>query len=65
MITGPDMGRDETPDRAMLVGHVIYGGVLGRGFPAYLKSILSEEAPPTPEVSAEMPPPGIEGPTST
>jgi hypothetical protein len=54
-----------SPDRAMLVGHVIYGGVLGRGFPAYLKSIRGEEAPAPPEVSAELPPPGIEGPMST
>ena len=28
-----------SPDRAMLVGHLIYGGVLGRRFPAYLKSL--------------------------
>jgi hypothetical protein len=53
-----------SPDRAMLVGHVIYGGVLGRGFPAYLKSIR-EEVPAAPEVPAQLPPPGIEGPTST
>jgi len=54
-----------SPDRAMLVGHVIYGGVLGRSFPAYLKSMRAAEVPPAPDVSAEMPPPGIEGPTST
>jgi hypothetical protein len=54
-----------SPDRAMLVGHVLYGGVLGRGFPAYLKSIRGEETPASPEISAEMPPPGIEGPRST
>ena len=28
-----------SPDRAMLVGHLIYGGILGRSFPAYLKSL--------------------------
>ena len=54
-----------SPDRAMLVGHVIYGGVLGRGFPAYLKSIRGEEAPAAPGAPAELPPPGIEGPIST
>jgi hypothetical protein len=54
-----------SPDRAMLVGHVLYGGALGRGFPAYLKSIRGEETPASPEISAEMPPPGIEGPRST
>ena len=41
-----------SPDRAMLVGHVIYGGVLGRGFPAYLKSIRGEQPPAAPEISA-------------
>lgn len=50
-----------SPDRAMLVGHVIYGGVLGRGFPACLKSIRGQEAAAVPEVSVETPPPGIEG----
>lgn len=54
-----------SPDRAMLVGHVIYGGVLGRAFPVYLRSIRGEEAPAAPEVPAQLPPPGIEGPTST
>jgi hypothetical protein len=32
-----------SPDRAMLVGHVLYGGVLGRCFPAYLQSIRQAE----------------------
>jgi hypothetical protein len=32
-----------SPDRAMLVGHLLYGGVLGRRFPAYLKSIREVE----------------------
>ena len=49
-----------SPDRAMLVGHVLYGGVLGGRFPAYLKSILKVEAPAAPEMAAELPPPGIE-----
>src|SRR5712692_8364914 len=50
-----------SPDRAMLVGHVLYGGVLGGRFPAYLKSILKVEGPAAPEVAAELPPPEIEG----
>lgn len=54
-----------SPDRAMLVGHLLYGGALGRGFPVYLKSIR-EEAAPAPEVAIELPPPQeIEGPTAT
>src|SRR5215472_5915898 len=28
-----------SPDRAMLVGHLLYGSVLGGRFPAYLRSI--------------------------
>jgi hypothetical protein len=35
-----------SPDRAMLVGHLLYGGVLGRRFPAYLKAIGEMETPP-------------------
>jgi len=53
-----------SPDRAMLVGHVIYGGVLGRSFPAYLRSIRGKEARTAVEAPVELPPPGIEGPTS-
>jgi hypothetical protein len=33
------MVRIYSPDRAMLVGHLLYGGVLGRRFPAYLRAI--------------------------
>lgn len=54
-----------SPDRAMLVGHLLYGGVLGRGFPVYLQSIRGEAVAATPEASVELPPPGIEGPTLT
>ena len=32
-----------SPDRAMLVGHLLYGGLLGGRFPAYLKSIREVE----------------------
>jgi hypothetical protein len=28
-----------SPDRAMLIGHLLYGGVLGGRFPAYLRSV--------------------------
>lgn len=37
-----------SPDRAMLVGHLLYGGVLGGCFPAYLRSIRSAEEAPVP-----------------
>ena len=55
-----------SPDRAMLVGHLLYGGALGRGFPAYLKSIREEAVPPAAEVLPALPPP-TEGdsPTAT
>jgi hypothetical protein len=33
------MVRLYSPDRAMLVGHVLYGGVLGWSFPAYFKAM--------------------------
>lgn len=52
-----------SPDRAMLVGHLLYGGALGRGFPAFLKSIQNLEGAPGPRV--EPPSPQIEGPTAT
>ncbi|MBZ5591576.1 MAG: hypothetical protein LAP39_05030 [Acidobacteriia bacterium] len=54
-----------SPDRAMLVGHLLYGGTLGRGFPAYLKSIRDQEVPAAAKAPVEPPPPGIEGPTAT
>ncbi|HUJ21869.1 MAG TPA: hypothetical protein VLX58_10125 [Bryobacteraceae bacterium] len=46
-----------SPDRAMLVGHVLYGGVLGRRFPAYLKSVreIDRPAAESPEVPPEGP----------
>jgi hypothetical protein len=34
-----------SPDRAMLVGHLLYGGTLGRRFPAYLRA-MSEQTHP-------------------
>lgn len=43
-----------SPDRAMLVGHVLYGGVLGGRFPAYLKSIRELENPAAVQVTAAL-----------
>jgi len=37
------MVRMYSPDRAMLVGHVLYGGLLGRRFPAYVRSMSAGE----------------------
>jgi hypothetical protein len=54
-----------SPDRAMLLGHVLYGGALGRGFPAYLKSIRNQEASATLEPPVGLPPVEIQGPTTT
>jgi hypothetical protein len=34
-----------SPDRAMLVGHILYGGVLGSRFPAYLRAMSMVESP--------------------
>jgi hypothetical protein len=34
-----------SPDRAMLVGHILYGGVLGSRFPAYLRAMSVVESP--------------------
>jgi hypothetical protein len=40
-----------SPDRAMLVGHILYGGVLGSRFPRYLMAMSAEENPaPPPEL---------------
>jgi hypothetical protein len=39
------MVRMYSPDRAMLVGHVLYGGLLGRRLPAYLRSMREVEGP--------------------
>jgi hypothetical protein len=50
------MVRMYSPDRAMLVGHVFYGGLLGRRFPAYLRSMREAEAPPeAPELTPPQP----------
>jgi len=44
-----------SPDRAMLVGHVLYGGVLGRCLPAYLQAIRQAEHGPV-ETPPALPP---------
>jgi len=43
-----------SPDRAMLIGHLFYGGVLGGRFPPYLKAMSDErelEVVPPAEIS--------------
>ncbi len=47
-----------SPDRAMLVGHVLYGGVLGSRFPRYLISMTADEVP------AALEPPALPEPES-
>jgi hypothetical protein len=37
------MVRMYSPDRAMFVGHLLYGGLLGRRFPAYVRSMSAGE----------------------
>jgi hypothetical protein len=39
-----------SPDRAMLVGHILYGGVLGSRFPRYLMALRAGENPAPPEL---------------
>ncbi len=41
-----------SPDRAMLVGHLLYGGVLGSRFPVYLRAMTAEERPASVEPAA-------------
>jgi hypothetical protein len=41
-----------SPDRAMLVGHILYGGALGIRFPAYLRAMSAAESPASPEPPA-------------
>jgi len=42
-----------SPDRAMLVGHLLFGGVLGRRFPVYLRSISDlENVPPVTSIES-------------
>jgi hypothetical protein len=42
-----------SPDRAMLVGHLLFGGVLGRRFPVYLRSISElENVPPVTSIES-------------
>ena len=44
-----------SPDRAMLVGHILYGAVLGQRFPVYLRSIRRWQAPAA-EIPVSLPP---------
>ena len=55
------MVRMYSPDRAMLVGHLLYGGLLGRRFPFYVRSMSAGEGPAEPPAPPEPAPPGIEG----
>jgi hypothetical protein len=42
-----------SPDRAMLVGHLLFGGVLGRRFPVYLRAISElENVPPVTSIES-------------
>jgi hypothetical protein len=54
-----------SPDRAMLLGHLLYGGALGSGFPVFLKSIRSETSPVLPQPPTDGPPHEVEGPSAT
>jgi hypothetical protein len=38
-----------SPDRAMLVGHILYGGILGTRFPECLRAMGAGEIPVAPE----------------
>ena len=49
------MVRIYSPDRAMLVGHLLYGGLLGRRFPSYLRSTSAVEVPTEPPALPEPP----------
>ena len=54
------MVRMYSPDRAMLVGHLLYGGLLGRRFPAYVRSMSATEGPAEPPTLPEPAPPESE-----
>jgi hypothetical protein len=42
-----------SPDRAMLMGHLLFGAVLGRRFPVYLRSISElEHVPPATSIES-------------
>lgn len=55
------MVRLYSPDRAMFVGHLLYGGLLGRRFPAYVRSMSAAEGPAEPPALPEPVPPESEG----
>jgi hypothetical protein len=55
------MVRMYSPDRAMLVGHLLYGGLLGRRFPFYVRSMSAAEGPAEPPALPEPTRPEIEG----
>ena len=55
------MVRMYSPDRAMLVGHLLYGGLLGRRFPLYLRSMSAGEGPAEPPTLPEPEPPESAG----
>jgi hypothetical protein len=55
------MVRMYSPDRAMLVGHLLYGGLMGRRFPFYLRSMRAAESPAEPPALAAPAPPEVEG----
>jgi hypothetical protein len=51
-----------SPDRAMLVGHILYGGVLGSRFPRYLRAMSAGDGPEIPqalEAPAPVPRPDL------
>ena len=50
------MVRMYSPDRAMLVGHLLYGGLLGRRFPVYVQSMNAVKSPAEPLDLSEPPP---------
>jgi hypothetical protein len=55
------MVRMYSPDRAMLVGHLLYGGLLGRRLPFYVRSMSAAEGPAEPPALPEPVRPEIEG----
>lgn len=59
------MVRMYSPDRAMLVGHLLYGGLLGRRFPAYVRSMSASDFPAGTPALPEPAPPENEGSSGT
>ena len=55
------MMRLYSPDRAMLVGHLLYGGLLGRRFSFYLRSMSAAEGPAEPPTLPGPAPPESAG----